>query len=881
MTKRVEMSVQGMTCASCVKTIEKALAGREGVKSAYVNLGSETVAIEYDDKSISIPDLQQVIRDAGYSVVNENAVLKIGGMTCATCANTIEKALKSKDGVLTVHVNLGAEKAYVTYSPRVMDLPEMKKAIESAGYQYLGREGEDSTSEQAAARARDLRSKKIRFIAGFAVSIVLMAMMYVHVSPAFPMAYVMLVLATPVFTYTSFPIFRAAYRALKNRSLNMDVMYAMGIGVAFGASILGTFNIILTREFLFYETALMLASFLTLGRYLEAKAKTKTSEAIRKLIRLQPKSATAIRDGKEIVIPIDEVAVGDVVRVKPGERVPVDGIVLEGMSYVDESMITGEPIPVMKKMQDPVIGGTINRNGALKVKATRIGKDTVLAQIISLVETAQGSRPPVQRIADRVVAYFIPTVLAIAAVSFIVWYFIAGSTLLFALTRLISVLVIACPCALGLATPTAVNVGIGRGAELGILIKNGEALELTEKISATMFDKTGTLTKGMPEVTDLVPVGVTQERLLSVAASVEKNSQHPVAEAIVRRAKESGVTVFEVKDFNTIEGKGVLAAFDGEKIHAGSPLFLKENGITYASDIDRQVSAIEREGRSIVMVAEKGHLVGIIGVADTLKPNAEKAVQALRGLKNDVVMITGDNERTAKAIAAMAGIDRVMANVLPQDKAKAVESIQKDGAVVSFVGDGINDAPALAQADVGIAIGTGTDIAIESGDIVLMQGDILDAAAAIELGRKVMSRVKQNLFWAFAYNAALIPVAAGVLYPIFRLTFRPELAGLAMALSSVTVVTLSLRLRKFVPRSRAGGREGLLASDDALGSGNTTNQKGVKMAIDPICKMEVDEKTAKFTSQYEGKTYYFCAPGCKKRFDEDPEKYAEKDAPRQ
>jgi Cu+-exporting ATPase len=589
----------------------------------------------------------------------------------------------------------------------------------------------------------------------------------------------------------------------------MDVMYSMGIGVAFIASLMGTFEIILTREFLFYEAALMLASFLTFGRYLESRAKGKTSEAIKKLIGLQPKQATVIRDGTEQRIPIENVAIDDQVIVKPGERIPVDGVVTEGSSYVDESMITGEPIPNLKKENSAVVGGTINKNSALKINATRIGKDTVLAQIIRLVETAQGSRPPVQRIADRVVSYFIPVVLSIAIISFIVWYFVAGNSLLFALTRFISVLVIACPCALGLATPTAVTVGIGRGAELGILIKNGEALELSERITTMIFDKTGTLTKGNPEVTDVTPLGSNTDRLLEIAASLEKSSQHPVAEAIVHHAQNKGIAFSEAKQFDTIEGRGVKGMLDGKRVLAGNPAFMEENNIVYPTEAQSEVSRIEKEGKSVTLIAYDRKILGLIGVADTIKTTSERAISELKRMGLELIMLTGDNEYTAKAIAAKLGIERVRAGVLPKDKAQEVKRIQEGGRVVSFVGDGINDAPALAQADVGIAIGGGTDIAIESGDIILMQGDMMDAAAAVQLGRKVMSRIKQNLFWAFAYNTALIPVAAGLLYPFLGITFRPELAGFAMAMSSVTVVTLSLLLKRYVPAAkRMTGRKG-------------------------------------------------------------------------
>lgn len=796
-----------MTCATCAQTIEGVLSKRDGIKDVRVNVGTETATVRYDDQKIDVTEMERAITEAGYGVRTENAVLKIGGMTCATCVVTIENALKKNTGTKNVNVNLGAEKAYVSFNPSMTGIPELRKAIEEAGYQYLGLEGEETIELERRARKRDLAQKRNRFIVGFAVGVPLMAMMYLNIETPFPMAYFMLVVSTPVFFYVSMPIFKAAYRALRNKNLNMDVMYSMGIGVAYVSSLFGTFGLVLSRDFLFYEAALMLASFLTFGRYLETRAKGKTSEAIKKLVGLQPKKATVIRDGTEATIPIEDVAVEDELLVKPGERIPVDGIVLRGSSYVDESMITGEPMPVLKKQNSSVVGGTINKNSVIAIRATRIGKDTVLAQIINLVETAQGAKPPVQRIADRVVSYFIPVVLAVAVVSFVVWYFFAGYTLLFSITRLISVLVVACPCALGLATPTAVTVGIGRGAELGILIKNGEALELSEKITTMIFDKTGTLTKGRPEVTDVMPLNATRTELLQVAASMEKNSNHPLAESIVKYVLDEGIALQETKDFDTVPGQGIKGLLNGKETLAGSPAFIEKNGVRYSKEIGDQILAVEQAGKTLILIAQGKELLGLIGVADTLKSNTGAAIEELKNLNLELVMITGDNERTARAIADSTGINRVLAGVLPADKANEVKRIQAEGKVVSFVGDGINDAPALAQADVGIAIGTGTDIAIESGDIILMRGEILDAAAAVQLGRKVMSRIKQNLFWAFAYNTALIPVAAGILYPWFKIAFRPELAGFAMAMSSVTVITLSLLLKRYVPSAKRAKRK--------------------------------------------------------------------------
>jgi P-type Cu+ transporter len=804
--KKAELKISGMHCATCAITIEESLAHIKDVSSVQVNFGTDTAHVEFDPTKISLTELEKAVKDAGYDVVNREVTLKIGGMVCATCVQTIEAALRALPGVISANVNLGTEKAYVTYNPSVSAIPDMKKAIEDAGYQYLGITGEVSEEAERIAREKDLHDKFLRFTIGFAVSIPLMLAMWVPLPiPMHILAYVMFVISTPVFFYVAYPIFRAASMALRNHSLNMDVMYAMGTGVAYVASVMGTFGIILTHEFMFYDTAIMLASFLMLGRYLEARAKGRASEAIRKLAGLRAKTATIIRDGKEEEIPVDNVVAGDIVVVKPGSKVPVDGEVVAGESYVDESMITGEPIPPLKAKGSRVVGGTINTNSVLSVKAIKVGRETVLAQIIQLVEDAQGSKPPVQRIADTAVTYFIPVVLAIAATAFIVWFFVfpvPPDPLLFALTALISVLVVACPCALGLATPTAVTVGIGRGAELGILIKNGEALEVAEKITTVVFDKTGTLTKGKPEVTDIIPVGISEQTLLGLAASVEKNSQHPLAQAVVRKAGSTGIAIEQADHFDTYGGKGVIATVLGETVLVGNRKLMQEKGVPIPEETESRITAFEQDGKTAILIAAGNQMAGVIAIADTLKETSVEAVRQLKTMGIHVIMITGDNKRTADAIARQIGIERVVAQVLPQDKATEVKALQEKGEIVAFVGDGINDAPALAQADVGIAIGSGTDVAIESGDVVLIKDDLLDSVAAIQLSKKVMGRIKGNIFWAFAYNTALIPVGAGVLYPFFGFVFKPELAALAMALSSVTVVSLSLLLKKYIPEAK-------------------------------------------------------------------------------
>ncbi len=801
--KRVELKISGMHCATCAVNIEKNLAGSGKAESAEVNFGTDTARIEYDASRTTLADLERAVREAGYEVINEQATIRVGGMVCATCVETIESALAALPGVVRVQVNLATEKAAVTYNPSLTTLEDMKQAIEDAGYQYLGLADQLTAEAEEEARQRDLKDKFRRFMVGFGFSIPLFALMYIPLPISMQtLSYLMLVVSTPVFLFVGYPIFRAARMALKNRILNMDVMYAMGTGVAYVSSVLGTLGIVLTHDFMFYDTAIMLASFLILGRYLEARAKGRTSAAIRALIGLRPKTALVLTGDGEREIPVEDVAVGYLLRVKPGEKIPVDGRVTDGESYVDESMITGEPVPVLKVKDAEVVAGTLNTNSVLTFRAERIGRDTVLAQIIRLVEDAQSSRPPVQRIADVAVSYFIPAVLSIAILAFLVWYLLLGSTLLFALTALVSVLVVACPCALGLATPTAVTVGVGRGAELGVLVRNGEALEIADRVNYVIFDKTGTLTRGKPEVTDIFPFGIDRQTVLSIAGALEKNSQHPLAVAIMQKAVESGSDIGQADEFDTHGGRGVSGKVLGEEVLIGNRAFLNEKGILPDDPAESVMQNLENEGKTVVLIAVGGAVSGIIGIADTLKATTPAAMDVLRDMGMKLAVITGDNRRTAEAVSGRLGIERVIAEVVPGEKAEEVRKLQKKGDVIAFVGDGINDAPALAVADVGIAIGSGTDVAIESGDIVLVRDDLLDAAAAIQLSRKVMSRIRQNIFWAFAYNAALIPLAAGVLYPLTGYVLRPELAALAMALSSVTVISLSLSLKKYLPPAK-------------------------------------------------------------------------------
>ena len=800
--KNSNIKISGMSCASCALNVEKSLQNLEGVEKAHVNLGTEEAIVEYDPTKLKLPRLEEAVKNAGYEVINDHVTIKIGDMSCAMCVKAIEDVLTNIDGVSNVNVNLASEKAYVTYNPRMTGIIDFKNAIVDLGYQYLGVEGEDTSDLEEEIRRKDLNGKRNRILVAFGFGIPLMIIMLTNIPTPIYTPYFLLLVAILPFIYVSYPIFSAAYRSLKNKNLDMDVMYSMGIGVAFVSSILGTFSIFLTPQFIFYETALMLAGFLMLGRYLEARAKGRTSTAIKKLVGMQPKIATIIRDDVEVQIPIEDVEINDIVIVKPGEKIPADGDVVSGESYVDESAITGEPIPVLKNRGKNVVGGTINKNGALKFKAAKIGKDTILAQIISLVESAQGSKPPVQRIADKAVTYFIPTILTIAVVSFVLWYFVFGSTLLFGVTVLISILVVACPCALGLATPTAVTVGIGRGAEFGILVKNGEALEISEKLTTILFDKTGTLTIGKPEVTDIIVYEMDESDILRYAASVEASSEHPLGDAIVQKAKKDGLNLLEISEFNSFSGKGVKAYVDDKEILIGNRLLFTEKNIDITSQVEESILKLENQGKTVILIGIEGKLSSIMAVADTLKDSTVNAISGLKQMGLKVAMITGDNARTAQAIASQVGIERIISEVLPQDKSEEVKRLQEEGEVVAFVGDGINDAPALAQSDVGIAIGSGTDIAIESGDIVLIKDDLMDSVAGIQISKKVMGRIKQNLFWAFAYNVVLIPVAAGILYHPFGITFRPEYAGLAMALSSVTVISLSLMLKGYVPPAK-------------------------------------------------------------------------------
>jgi Cu+-exporting ATPase len=800
---KTTIGIKGMFCASCVAAIEKSLLKLDGVSEASVNLAAGNVTITYDPSNVEREQFDKAIRDAGYEVSKDLRTMTIGikGMTCAACVRAIEKALTRLEGVESANVNLAANNATITYEPSTVSFDEFEKAVTDAGYKALPPEEGIAPVQR---ELDELRPLKLRFIIAAVLAVPLA---YIAMGPHFGvpvpsfvhnnMALVQLLLTLPILAAGYQFYTRGLISLAKTRTANMDTLVALGTGAAFVYSVVASVGIwtgsgAFSAHDLYYEVAGLLIAFILLGNMLEALAKGRTGEAIRKLLDLQAKTALVERDGQEIDIPVEEVRVGDIVIVRPGEKIPVDGEVTDGTPTVDESMLTGEPLPVMKKAGDSVTGATINKSGSFKFRTTRVGADTVLAQIVKLVQEAQGSKAPVQRLADTIAAYFVPVVVGIAMVAFIVWLLV-GQPFTFALTIAIAVLIISCPCALGLATPTAIMVGTGLGASKGILIKNAQALEGMNSVTTVVFDKTGTLTRGKPKVTDVVPLNtLSNEEILRLAAIAEKRSEHPLGEAIIA----AGGEVPEPQDFEAVEGKGVRATSEGRQILVGSRKLLSGKNIDTGA-AEQHLLKLEGEGKTAVLVAVEGKLAAVIAVADTLKENAAEAIDKLKAMGKTPVMLTGDNKRTAKAIAAQVGIESVIAEVLPAQKADQIKNLQSKGEKVAMVGDGINDAPALAQADVGIAIGSGTDVAIESAQIVLVRGDILDVARAAELSSYTMRKIKQNLFWAFFYNTVGIPVAAGVLIPLLNFKLHPIIAGLAMSFSSVSVVTNSLLMKRF------------------------------------------------------------------------------------
>lgn len=810
------LNIEGMTCASCAQTVEKATKKLQGVTESNVNLATEKLNINFDDSAVSIQDIQAAVDKAGYKAITdtEKKTFAITGMNCASCAQTIEKATRKLDGVLEANVNLATEKMNIQYDASAVSVSDIMDAVSNAGYEAREDiESAESVDEDREKKQRAIKNlwKRVWISAVFSVPLLYIAMGHLLgaplpsvIDPAFnPAAFaiIQLVLTLPV-VIVNRSIYAVGYKTLFRGHPNMDSLIAIGTGAAFLYGIFATIMILWGEvsfaNDLYFETAAVILALITLGKYLETLTKGKTSDAIKKLMGLAPKTAIVVRDGKEVEISIDEVVVGDTLIVKPGEKMPVDGLVLEGMTSVDESMLTGESIPVEKTAGDNIIGASINKNGTIQYKATKVGKDTALSQIIKLVEDAQGSKAPIAKVADIISGYFVPIVIGLAILSGLAWYF-GGQTGLFALTIFISVLVIACPCALGLATPTALMIGTGKGAENGVLIKSGVALETTHKLQTIVFDKTGTITEGKPKVTDIVVAnGVKENELLALAASAEKGSEHPLGEAIVKGAEDRELTFMKTRSFSAIPGHGIEVTIDDKNLLLGNRKLMDDRNISLDS-LENSSNQLANQGKTPMYIAMNGKIAGIIAVADTVKENSLKAIQKLHDMGIEVAMITGDNKRTAEAIAKQVGIDRVLSEVLPEDKASEVKKLQDEGRKVAMVGDGINDAPALAQADVGIAIGSGTDVAMESADIVLMRSDLMDVPTAVQLSKSTIKNIKQNLFWAFAYNTAGIPVAMGILFLLGGPLLSPIFAAAAMSFSSVSVLLNALRLKRFKP----------------------------------------------------------------------------------
>lgn len=810
-------NIEGMTCASCAQTVEKVVSKVPSVEEASVNLATEKLTVSFDENSANEEAVIKAVDDAGYQVVmpGEHMQYDIDGMTCASCSQTIEKVINKLDGVQSASVNLATEKMVVDFNPSELSSNDIMEAVKNSGYS-----AKESLSQEAQADLdKEKKEKHIKkmwsrfwqsavltvpllYIAmGEMVGLPIPEMIHPMVYPE-RFALLQLALTIPVLIIGR-PFFIVGFRALFKGHPNMDSLVALGTSAAALYSLYGTIMVLLGDHHfamnLYYESAAVILTLITLGKYFEAVSKGKTSEAIKKLMGLAPKTAIVIRDGVETEISVDDVVLGDVIVVKPGDKIPVDGVIVSGTSAVDESMLTGESIPIEKKAGDKVIGASINKNGSFQFEATKVGKDTTLSQIIKLVEDAQGSKAPIAQLADKVSGVFVPIVIVLAILSGVAWYFLGQESWVFALTITISVLVIACPCALGLATPTAIMVGTGKGAENGVLIKSGDALETTHKIETIVFDKTGTITEGKPVVTDILVTGsLSKDDFLLLAASAEKGSEHPLGEAIVLAAEEQGMTFKEIDHFVAIPGHGIEVEIEKETFILGNKKLMLEKQIDLL-DFEEESNRLAKEGKTPMYIANSHELLGIIAVADTIKESSVRAIEKLHRMGLEVAMLTGDNKRTAEAIAKQVGIDRVLSEVLPEDKANEVKKLQQEGKKVAMVGDGINDAPALAQADIGIAIGSGTDVAMESADIVLMRSDLMDVPTAIELSHATIKNIKENLFWAFLYNTLGIPVAMGLLYLFGGPLLNPMIAGAAMSFSSVSVLLNALRLKRFKP----------------------------------------------------------------------------------
>lgn len=793
-----QFQITGMTCAACATRIEKGLKKMEGVQDANVNLALEKATVKFNPSVMGPADIQKKVRDLGYDIVTDKVELILTGMTCAACATRIEKGLNKMEGVINATVNLALEKAAVEYNPSIVSPKDMIQRVEKLGY-GASVKSEDNDKEAVDYRLKEIKTQQGKFIFSMILSLPLLWSMvghfsftsFIYVPESFMNPWVQMALATPVQFFIGKQFYVGAYKALRNKSANMDVLVALGTSAAYFYSVYLAIQTIGNNTHsvgLYFETSAILITLIILGKLFEAKAKGRSSEAIKKLMGLQAKTATVLRDGEEKEIPLEEVVAGDILLVKPGEKVPVDGEILEGRTALDESMITGESVPVDKTVGDTVIGATINKNGFIKIRATKVGKDTALAQIIKVVEEAQGSKAPIQRLADSISGVFVPIVVGIAVLTFFIWYlWVAPGDFPEALEKLIAVLVIACPCALGLATPTSIMAGSGRAAEYGILFKGGEHLEMTHRIDTVVLDKTGTITNGAPVLTDVI-TEMDEAEFLALVGSAEKQSEHPLAQAIVEGIKEKNINLKNAEEFEAIPGYGIKAMVDGNEVLIGTRRLMNR----YNVEIDHvlgQMDSLEKQGKTAMLAAINGSFAGIVAVADTIKETSTEAVKRLKEMGIEVIMITGDNYQTAKAIAKQAGIENVIAEVLPEGKAEEVKKLQMQGKKVAMVGDGINDAPALAIADIGMAIGTGTDVAMEAADITLIRGDLNSIADSIFMSKKTIKNIKQNLFWALAYNSLGIPVAAiGFL--------APWLAGAAMAFSSVSVVLNSLRLQK-------------------------------------------------------------------------------------
>lgn len=862
--EKISMRIEGMHCASCVATIEKSLLSQDGVIKASVSLLDEKAVIEYDRTRVNRSSLEAAVESTGYRTKRPTMSIILASKPTEIQWSKIEESVTQLPGVINLHLFPERNRILVEYDDDILTSKIVQREIRALGFE-IAESDMPGGDRESLAREREIRYYRNRFLFSLILTIPVALLTFGEslLPQEFQSTIILFILTTPIQFIGGYPFYQSSFRGLIHRKTNMDTLIMFGTSVAYFYSVAATFY--LTGYMPFYDTSAMLITFILLGRWLEALAKGRTSRAIRSLMDLQPTVAMVIRNGEEMVIPSEDVEVGDTLIIKPGDKIPVDGVVIDGKSSVDESMITGESIPVSKVIGDAVIGATINKNGLLKIRAEKVGQDTALSQIIKLVEDAQTEKPPIQRKADAIAEVFVPFVLLISLITFLGWLIFGGVDWVVALRFTTAVIVAACPCALGLATPTAVMVGLGKGAQYGILIKTGGSLETIPNIDTTVFDKTGTLTIGKPIVTDVITSeGIEKNEAIALVAAVEKGSEHPLAEAIVHYAEENDIAIPDATEFNSESGLGVHAKVNGSTIFVGSGRYLSQNSIDI-SDLESHSEMLESQAKTTVYVARDEKSLILIGISDTLKTSATQTIDELQREGIEVWMITGDKARTADAIARKLGISNVLFEVLPGDKAMKVKELQENGHIVAFVGDGINDAPALAQADVGIALGSGTDISVETGDIVLVRDDLSDVVSGINLGRKTVSKIRQGFFWALIYNMILLPIAAGIFYPFTGLALRPEFAGLAMALSSVSVVSNALLLGRYDPKQFKSNVDSSVSFQEP------------EIAIDPICKMDVEIAAATLVSEYKAKKYYFCNPYCKSTFDANPEQYQNQD----